>query len=120
MCSKGAATGAISKLEALNLAQEENERHRKAMTAVSELKMEKLLTLSYIPRNKEAWTSQFFYCLPRYGEEADPPKLAPEDIESILLPREGLVPRVNVRHIKVLLILGDAHFLDEHIESHLV
>ena len=54
MFSKGAATGARSKLEALNLAQEENERHRKAMTAVSELKIEKLLTLSYIPRNKEA------------------------------------------------------------------
>ena len=118
--NKGAATGAKSKLEALVKAQEENERHRKAMKAVSELKMKKLLTLSYIPRSKEAWTGQFFYCLPRYGEEADPPKLAPGDIDSILLPREGLVPRVNIRHIKVLLILGDAHFLDEHIESHLV
>ena len=120
MSRRGAATGAISKLNALNRAQEENERHRKALTAVSELKMEKLLTLSYIPRSKETWTSQFFYCLPKYGEEADPPKLGPEDLEAILLPREGLVPRVNVRHIKVLLILGDAHFLDEHINSHLV
>ena len=58
--NKGAATGARSKLEALSKAQEENERHRKAMKAVSELKMEKLLTLSYIPRSKEAWTGQFF------------------------------------------------------------
>ena len=76
----GAATGAISKVEA----QEENERHRKAMKAVSELKMEKLLALSYLPRSKEAWAGQFFYCLPRYGEEADPPKLTPGDIDSIL------------------------------------
>ena len=30
------------------------------------------------------------------------------------------MPRVNFRHIKVVLILGDAHFLDEHIKTHLV
>ena len=120
MYSQGAATGARPKQDALKKAQEENDTHRKAMKAVSELKLEKLMALSYLPRSKEAWAGQFFYCLPKYGEEADPPKLTPGDIESILLPREGLVPRVNIRHIKVVLILGDAHFLDIHIKTHLV
>ena len=120
MYSQRIATGARAKQDALRKAQEENETHRKAMKAVSDLKLEKLMELSYLPRSKEAWAGQIFYCLPKYGEEADPPKLTQGDIKSILLPREGLVPRVNIRHIKVVLILGDAHFLDVHIKSHLV
>ena len=42
------------------------------------------------------------------------------DIDSLLIPREGLVPRINIRHIKVLLILGDVHFLDEYIISYII
>ena len=77
MSRRGAATGAISKRDALNKAQDENERHRKALTAVSELKMEKLLTLSYIPRNKETWTSQFFLLPSQVWGRGRPSKVGP-------------------------------------------
>ena len=94
--------------------------HNKAMEAVGEMKFEKLRLLSYMPRTKEAWASQFFCCSPKFTEPADPPVLSPGDVDSLLIPREGLVPRINIRHIKVLLMLGDVHFLDEHIKSHII
>ena len=34
--------------------------HSKAMEAVGDMKFEKLRSLSYMPRTKETWASQFF------------------------------------------------------------
>ena len=62
MNTLGAASGARPKKKALDMCQTSDETHQEAMKAVNDLKFEKVKELSYLPRSKEAWAGQFFYC----------------------------------------------------------
>ena len=61
MSSLVTARGARPKNNALDKYHSSEETHHKAMEAVRVLKFEKLKTLSYSPRSKEAWASHFFF-----------------------------------------------------------
>ena len=93
--------------------------HACGIKARNELDMEKVRLMNYIPKSADAWCDQYHY--PSTNSSGQPIPLTGDTIDEMLIrPIYGKTPSVNKQSIKKCVILADALYLSEFLDTFLI